>query len=742
MNHDSQLTTRPPRLNPFAFPSDTDFRFVLLIVSVLGASLFLYNWLYFSIPVARKYWTDNFIRCSPLRSDISPSNFIANLSPEAVAARTAFEQCRAPAELTVAIVMIGGVSLLLIAGVLIYWTFPARKIWRDRLIPLAAEDAPEVVAYLAELCQVAGLPRPPIFVWNPLNPGLGGQAFGHFGRYYVALNGGLVTQFYTDRLHFRAVLLHELAHLRNADVDKTYLAVAVWQAFLLAALLPFLTLQLLTLPRIDWEFLLNIAWRTPALAVLVLLMRNAVLRSRELYADVRASIWDGPGGSLNQALASLPNPKSGCRHITWRVHPTPDSRRHVLTDLDRLFPLGFWDAFGAGAVGSIALPNVMMLLTLIVTGLGLTSWIGLAPLASGLIFAPLVVGVVGLGMWRGTFAALARGRIPHGATRLGLGLGLGIALGEILSFGADTGTLTTSFLDFLFGTVFNIIFLLIGMILLLNWVAASASSWLEVAMTRRSLRLIYTIDLLIATGVLAVWLGWFFFIRSISPFLFVLLSLGTVLFISLNPLTSLLLISLWSFPLAAWFWHRRVASVASHSWAFLDEPPLPLASTLQAPFRPFLAISIGLFAGLLFCGLLLIVRIGLRLALPETTRGTEEFLLWFYYAYVALAILMQAATAAVVAAWTRRLAIWHGLFAAFVSGCVMAIGVLGSNLLFGGTITGQFAWVTFSQIVNPGALLSLPIAWGAAALAGIVRSVVSDVKRPQPSPIPVVETAS
>jgi hypothetical protein len=39
----------------------------------------------------------------------------------------------------------------------------------------------------------------------------------------VALGGGLVTQFYSDRPRFRAVVLHELAHLRNADVDKIYL---------------------------------------------------------------------------------------------------------------------------------------------------------------------------------------------------------------------------------------------------------------------------------------------------------------------------------------------------------------------------------------------------------------------------------------------------------------------------------------------------------------------------------------
>ena len=40
----------------------------------------------------------------------------------------------------------------------------------------------------------------------------------------------------TDR--FRAVVLHELAHLRNGGVDVTYATIALWRMFLVLALLP------------------------------------------------------------------------------------------------------------------------------------------------------------------------------------------------------------------------------------------------------------------------------------------------------------------------------------------------------------------------------------------------------------------------------------------------------------------------------------------------------------------------
>ena len=36
---------RRPRLNPFAFPSDTAFRFGLLITAVIGANLYVWEWI-------------------------------------------------------------------------------------------------------------------------------------------------------------------------------------------------------------------------------------------------------------------------------------------------------------------------------------------------------------------------------------------------------------------------------------------------------------------------------------------------------------------------------------------------------------------------------------------------------------------------------------------------------------------------------------------------------------------------
>jgi Zn-dependent protease with chaperone function len=79
----------------------------------------------------------------------------------------------------------------------------------------------------------------------------GATAFGRLGRYYVSLTGGLVATFYTDRPAFRAVVLHELAHLRNADVNMTCFTVALWRAFVVVAILP--AAPLLLWHGADWE---------------------------------------------------------------------------------------------------------------------------------------------------------------------------------------------------------------------------------------------------------------------------------------------------------------------------------------------------------------------------------------------------------------------------------------------------------------------------------------------------------
>jgi Zn-dependent protease with chaperone function len=708
MTNDAEGGKQPPRLNPFAFPADTSFRFVLLIALVLGSSLYIYWYL---SPIEQQLTLDS--QCKP---------------------GVGYIDCVAPYTRAIGWWLIGGVLLVLAAAGGMYWLTPMWKLWRNKLMPLTAEDAPEMVVYLADLCHKVGLAKPPVFVLNPLSSGTDGLAFGRIGRYYVVLSGGLVTLFTTDQAAFRAILLHELAHLVNADIDKTYFTVAIWRSFVAVALVPFIVISMGILFDHPGQYLLigNLAWRVLALSVLVYLTRNAVLRARESYADVRASTWDGQSGALARVLASLPHFRRRWQAVI-SVHPNPEERSRIVYETHRLFRTGFWEAFGAGIAIGIALPIMQPILLLVASMLATRNGGEFETLGPALIFAPLAVGVVGLGIWRATFAARARDKAPTSAGRAGLCLGLGIMLGTFLSFSNYLKPNSMNFtIVFVYGLPWNVL-LLVVLFSFFRWIAAGASIWLDVVTTGRSLRLIYMVGLMIASAVLVVWLTQLFGFSLESEFIqegglaafdpaLVLLALpARFLNALLRPEILLALISLWAFPLAAWFWRGRARMATESNWAFLDSSSQHQLWSRQDPLSPRIALTLGLQTGLVFCVLLLIVRVGLSVGVSEAIRQTDQYKLVFYSSQVVLAVLLQVGLAAIVAGKVRQLGSLHGLFAAWVGGCVMILGVLDLNLLFGGTIDPFFTWQTFCFVVNGGALLALPITVGVSAVVGRTR---------------------
>ncbi len=96
-------------------------------------------------------------------------------------------------------------AVLIVAG-LIFQFAPRWTIRRHHLSPLTAGDLPEVDDYLTRLCAEMELRRRPSFLWNPLNATRSAFTFGNLSTQYVAMNMGLVSQIFSDRDAFRAVL--------------------------------------------------------------------------------------------------------------------------------------------------------------------------------------------------------------------------------------------------------------------------------------------------------------------------------------------------------------------------------------------------------------------------------------------------------------------------------------------------------------------------------------------------------
>lgn len=714
--------TQTRRLNPFAFPANTDTLFMLLILAILCASFIIYDFFYIAF-----------------NQDIEKTMITClTLTPNSV--------CILLERNEAAWNILGVVLLLGVAGI-IYWIWPIARIWRRNLKPFQADNEikGKMLAFLSSLCQEAGISRVPTFLTDSFTslP----VTFGRLGRYYITVPGTMVVQFQRDLPTFRAIMFHELGHIRNADIDKTYFALAVVQAFTVFALLPWVYTQIYyfsgSLSLIEIGIVL-------CLSVIIYLMLNALLRTREVYADVRASAWEGQSGALARNLASLRSSRKNPLRRLLETHPDRQVRMRMLENTSGLFLLQPWQAFITGLIVSSTLSNIVWLIKQLNIGQGF--WLDqLAPMSAGLLFALIIGGTVGIDIWRATFAKKAQGKVLPNMALAALGLTLGLLLGQLLSLFSDlsgggyfSDVRMTFFVSWwswgimLFASS-AILYLLL--LLLFRWMRTAVASWLEIAAAASTPRYVYVPVICIFCVVLSIWSGEFNMIRTtIEPILalrdiqagqellkgplyywyrhlqalndssgflslLILIVFDAISLLLINPLILALFIIAWGLPLAVWCWQKQGVPLTRSTWAYLENLSQPSSSlsALKPSFRLHLAIIIGLGGGLVFCALL-----------PFFFRG------FFYDDQIALAVMVQAAIAIIVANIVTHMRVAHGLFAAFIAGCIMALGIIGFNQLRHNIdLTNQ---ETFLWIMNGGAFVTLLLAAPVAAISGWLRS--------------------
>ena len=178
-------------------------------------------------------------------------------------------------------------------------------------------------------------------------------------------------------------------------------------------------------------------------------------------------------------------------------------------------------------------------------------------------------------------------------------------------------------------------------------------------------------------------------------------------------------IFIWAFPLSAWFWQNQAAPLSSWSWAFLDPHSASVPSTGPIPLRPGLALAIGDLGGFIAC--IPYVPFVLNLLGPSADRIShlQSFLatndpfsrLWLSQA------LIQIIIAGIVSLKIKPFGWAHGMFAAFVVGCVAFAGVLSPYTLISRTIELELFFAQFSTFVASGSVGALPVALVTPALA-------------------------
>ncbi len=214
-----------------------------------------------------------------------------------------------PAGLVVFLVM------AMVFNLAMYWFSDRIALKMSRARPLEAGELPDVVADVEDLAVRARLPLPRLYVIPSDQPNA--FATGRSPKHSaVAVTEGLVRLM--PREQVRAVLAHELAHIRNRDVLVTTIAAMIGAA--ISAVANFLQFQWL-FGGDDEESPLGIVGTLAAVLIApiaAMLLQLAVSRQREFLADRTAAELLGEGRPLADALGSL---ERGVEAIPMAVSP-------------------------------------------------------------------------------------------------------------------------------------------------------------------------------------------------------------------------------------------------------------------------------------------------------------------------------------------------------------------------------------------------------------------------------------
>lgn len=705
-----------PGLNPFTIPSGTLVRFLLLVAAA-------------STAVLGSLYQDAAVLLGVRGADVIAYQVCvqqklgtAVAQPNSLT-REAIRGCHDPRTDVGIWPNVLALMFFWLLVLALYWMLPWWRIRRRRLLRLDPAQFPELAAYLGSLQREAGLHEPVSFLLAPLNPKVAGLAFGRIRQRHVMLSGGLVALFTRDRTAFRTVVLHELAHIRNRDLDISFITILVWRvvAVLLVRELLGATLSVASglFPGYGIASTVASTVQIILLAVVVPLARNAVLRSRELYADARTAQWDSSPQSLQylfDVYSRVTRPSGGA----LRVHPPLIERRAALDNAQEFFTVGFWEMVGVGLMVTLT----TSLISEFISHPDFTTGPGQAIefILPALIAAPLLATGVGLSIWRDVIRASVTGTATA-LNRPGFGLAIGLALGALIT--------PTDVFNF-YGTHISplgimipwVVFMLLSGLAIVHWITLIARCWLPAAASRDHPVRTIMVTLATISVPLSVWLGIAVLVptatltmRIINPgipevVLLPLVAVGMSFFPLSAPVLIPLLVFVAVLPLAGITWSQRSSTRSPPAnWISLD----PLLSN----WYPTTARSATRIA--LQCSAIAIA-VGVAIVLITEIIGSNNPEVPIDFA----AVLAQLTAAVLASARIRYLRTMHGIAAAFLAGTVVLLfSVLAGTLLSGEIpLTGKHALLIPAAGLLASACAALATAGPARAIGGSQSSVV------------------
>lgn len=325
------------RLNPFALPPETNGRFRLLVIAALIV-IFI---------------TGQALALGPLQ--LEPASGSETEFMGAVELQQLLQDY-VPFTMALLCLALGPGLVALLVSQIVYRRHAQRLQRRLSLEPLPTGKDTRFDQEMAQLTAALGLKRSPQIYIPKSSKGTEGQAFGLPPNYAMLLGGRMRLLLRKRPERFRAIVLHEMAHIVNGDIRRTYFTQALWLLTTFLILIPFMafwvgasTLDVLRnlatldvgLFMVELSLLVGVAFKFALLVLIFSLTRSSILRIREEYADWRAALHGGEQG-LRQILEQTPKPRVlSILAAPWRLHPRAESRLKTLSTEQRLFTLRF-----------------------------------------------------------------------------------------------------------------------------------------------------------------------------------------------------------------------------------------------------------------------------------------------------------------------------------------------------------------------------------------------------------------
>ncbi|MEW1837675.1 M48 family metalloprotease [Nonomuraea angiospora] len=378
----------PP--DPFALPPPSTSRLRLLFLTVGAGTFFAGYWF---LVLARDNWGARNRACAQLTE-------VAD-----------FLDCSTRILVLQALVPLAGPAFVAVLVLLAHVAAPSVITFR-----YGAERLEPWPAAFQQTVEAADLRSPPVLMLSDRGMLPWMFTYGRRPHHRIMLARSIGAYAKTDPSMVTATLAHELGHLRNRDVDRTYLGMFAVTGFALLAAVP---MALSATTTLDLAPALAVAWRTAVVCLLVTTTFTAVIRTREHDADVRAGQF-----RREDMLGLLSRGRQEQRRLL-RLHPRLDERLKALRDPGRLLRPSIAEAVTAGIAAGVIVTELGVILHTVLPVPPLVAyWV------AGFVVAMPVTGVAGLGVWRG---ALVRPHAVGRALASGFAFGAGLLMGAILA---------------------------------------------------------------------------------------------------------------------------------------------------------------------------------------------------------------------------------------------------------------------------------------------------------------------